>query len=324
MAPGHSGRLWLVALLLFAPLDVWAQRETAQNVAVQMRHVDFHVDSSIVLNIRYLRGELQPTSPEHPPFFDDKHSFTLAIDSARIAITPKALSELLNRYTFAYPGSPLHRLSITIEKGQLRQQGSMRGISFTVLGDLTLTPDGELRLHPSSIKAAGIGVGGLMKFLGLHLDKLVKLKGGRGVRIEKNDFFLSPTGLLPPPLVKGRVGAVEVSDSEIVQVFQPVAGAAVKPLVVPNPKAENYMFYRGGVLRFGKLTMHDADMLIVDAEPKDPFDFFLDQYLAQLVAGYSRTTPDNGLIVVMQDYKRTPPLPVNAGLRDAPAKRPMR
>jgi hypothetical protein len=176
-------------------------------------------------------------------------------------------------------------------------------------GELTLTPDGELRLHPSSIKAVGVGVGGLMRFLGLHVEKLVKLKGARGVRIEKDDFFLSPADLLPPPLVKGHVGAAEVTDSAIVLTFQPQGRAAVRPLLVPDPKPTNYMYYRGGVLRFGKLTMHDADLLIQDAEPEDPFDFFLDQYNAQLVAGYSKNTPDHGLIVTMPDYRKTPPLP---------------
>jgi len=299
--------LCIAALSVLAPLDALAQHQTG-NVAVQMRHVDFHVDSTIVLRIDYLRGELQPTSPEHSPYFDDKSSFTLGIDSARIRMSPRSLSELLNRYTFAYPGSPLRRLTITIEKGQLRQRGTMRGISFDMLGELTLTPDGELRIHPKSVKAAGIGVGGLMKFFGLHLDKLVKLKVGRGARIQKDDFFLSPPALLPPPAVEGRVGSVEVTDSEIVQVFQPPAGKETRQLPVPDPKPTNYMYYRGNLLRFGKLTMHDTDLLIVDAVPEDPFDFFLDEYKAQLVAGYSRTRADEGLTVVMQDYKRAPPL----------------
>ena len=100
-----------------------------------------------------------------------------------------------------------------------------------------------------------------------------------------------------------------MSDSEIVQVFQSLAGKEVRHLPVPDPKATNYMYYRGNVLRFGKLTMHDTDLLILDAVPEDPFDFFLDEYKAQLVAGYSRTRADEGLTVVMQDYKRAPPLP---------------
>jgi hypothetical protein len=133
--------------------------------------------------------------------------------------------------------------------------------------------------------------------------------GGRGVRIDGDDFYLNPAKLLPPPRVQGRVGRVEVNDSQVVQVFQPPEGAKLQPMTIPDPKATNYMFYRGGTLRFGKLTMHDTDLLIRDAEPEDPFDFFLDEYNAQLVAGYSKNTPDHGLIVVMQDFKRTPPLP---------------
>ncbi|MFL5449857.1 MAG: hypothetical protein ACJ8AX_15010 [Gemmatimonadales bacterium] len=291
------------------PSQASAQKPEVSAVQVQMRHVDFHVDSSIVLKIESLRGELQPTSPDHFPYFDDKSSFVLSIDSARIGITPASLGDLLNRYTFAYPGSPLRRLRISVEKGQIRQQGTMRGIAFNILADLTLTPTGELRLHPSSVKAAGIGVGGLMKFFGLHLEKLVKLEGVRGVRIDQDDFYLDPPRLLPPPLVKGRVGGVQVTDSAMVLTFQPPDSSKVKPLTVPDPKAANYMFYRGGVLRFGKLTMHDADLMIVDANPQDPFDFYLDHYNAQLVAGYEKNTPDHGLIVVMQDYSRTPPLP---------------
>jgi hypothetical protein len=301
-----------MALLLIAQRNAWAQAQAEKDVAVQMQHVDFHVDSSIVLRISYLRGKLQPTSQDHSPYFDDKNSFVLGIDTARISVTPGGLSDLLNRYTFAYPGSPLRHLKITIEKGLLKQQGTMRGISFTILGELTLTPDGELRLHPSSIKAVGMGVGGLMKFLGLHLEKLVKLKGARGVRIQKDDFFLSPAELLPPPLVKGHVGGLEVTDSAIVLAFQPQTGVALRPLAIPEPKPENYMYYHGNVLRFGKLTMHDTDLLIMDAEPEDPFDFFLDQYNAQLVAGYSKNTPDHGLVVTMPDYRKTPPLPSHA------------
>ena len=293
-----------MAALFVLAAPAAAQGGPGGAVQVQMRNVHFHLDTSVVLDLRFVRGELRRSERDRPPFLDDKHSFTLAIDSARIGITPAALSDLLNRYTFAYPGSPLRKLSITIDHGRLRQHGLMHGISFTVVGDLTLTPEGELRLHPTSIKAVGIKVGGLMKFFGVHLQKLVNTSRARGVRIERDDFLLSPTELLPPPRVAGRLTAVEVTDSEIVQTFRPEPGRTAPELLRPPvPTAENYMFFRQGVLRFGKLTMDATDLMIVDAHPADPFDFFLDHYNAQLVAGYSRNTVDHGLIVRMPDWK---------------------
>jgi hypothetical protein len=295
---------WTVLLALVAPTAAVAQAAPDHLVQVQMRNVAFHVDSTIVLDIAYARGRLKRVAPDHPPYLDDKRSFVLALDTARIGISPAALSGLLNRYTFAYPGSPLRRLTITIEHGRLRQHGTMRGISFDLLGDLSLTPEGELRLHPATIKAVGIKVGGLMKFFGLSLQKLVNTERARGVRIEGDDLVLSPTRLLPPPAVEGRVGRVEVTDSEIVQTFRPADGHAPDPLVLPIPKTPNYMFFRGGVLRFGKLTMDDTDLFIEDAAPEDPFDFWLDRYNDQLVGGGSRNTRDHGLIVVMPDFAK--------------------
>ena len=67
----------------------------------------------------------------------------------------RRLSDLLNRYTFAYPGSPLRRLTISIEKGRIKQQGTMRGISFTTLSDLTLTPVGSSGCIPSPSRLPG-------------------------------------------------------------------------------------------------------------------------------------------------------------------------
>ena len=48
--------------------------------------------------------------------------------------------------------------------------------------------------------------------------------------------------------------------------------------------------------------MHDADLQLIDSDPKDPFDFFPARYSAQLVAGYSKNTPQKGLKTYMPDY----------------------
>ena len=50
--------------------------------------------------------------------------------------------------------------------------------------------------------------------------------------------------------------------------------------------------------------MNDSDMVLIDADPKDPFDFYLDHYKEQLVAGYSKNTMHDGLRVHMPDYAK--------------------
>jgi hypothetical protein len=64
----------------------------------------------------------------------------------------------------------------------------------------------------------------------------------------------------------------------------------------------HYIWFKGGQIRFGKLTMTDADLRLVDADPRDAFDFFPAKYNDQLVAGYSRNTRALGLETYMPDF----------------------
>ena len=70
----------------------------------------------------------------------------------------------------------------------------------------------------------------------------------------------------------------------------------------PRTPRGNYIWFRGGTIRFGKLTMSDADLQLIDMHPADPFDFFSAKYSTQLVAGYSKNTPQQGLRTYMPDY----------------------
>jgi hypothetical protein len=292
-----------------SPVLERASRTSPGPVEAEMRNVRYHVDDRVVLRIAYLRGSLRPTG-DAPPWFDDPRSFALEIDTGEVGITPKSLSALLNEYTFNYEGTPLKHLEVTIEKGELKQTGTLhKGIDlpFTIRSTISTTSDGRLRLHPTSVKVAGIGVTGLMEFLGVELDNLVKVRQGRGVEIADNDFLLAPAGLLPPPRIQGQVAAVHLEPGEIVQTFaRSERSRPLPPLHPSDPKARNYMYYRGRVLRFGKLTMNDADLQIVDADPKDPFDFYLSRLNEQLVAGERHNRADFGLVTTMPDYDDLP------------------
>ena len=75
------------------------------------------------------------------------------------------------------------------------------------------------------------------------------------------------------------------------------------PVLKPPFPAAAYIYHRGGILRFGKLTMNDADLEIVGDRP-GWFNFFQGEYQKQLVAGYSKNARANGLVAHMVDYSR--------------------
>lgn len=269
-------------------------------VNVEMRNVDFRVDPFVVLRIRRLVGALVSTRPGSPPVFDDKTSFVLQITSGEIAIDAAGLSAIMNRYAFAAPDAPMKGVSIEIRGDEIRQKARLRktGLPVEIAGRVDATPDGRIRLRPESIRVAHLPVRGLMTFLKLKLGKLVDLTKARGVEETGNDLVLSPDAMLPPPRIEGRISSVRIESGKLVQVFGLDQGEGTRD------RAGNFMHYRNGTLRFGKLTMRDADLEIVDSSPEDPFDFFLDHYKEQLVAGYSKTTPTFGLKVFMPDFHR--------------------
>lgn len=271
---------------------------------VQMKNVDFHIDDTIILHIKNLRGALLRKNSATPPVFDDKRSFILRIDSGAIGISTDSLTDLMNNYVFAYPKAPLEKISITIEENQIKMTGTMHKItdvSFEIKGDLSATAEGKLQLHPTSIKAAGIPVKGLLGLFGVELDDLIKATEAHGVKIDDNDIIMDQEMIIPPPEIRGKINAVRIEGNEVVQFFGPAqksSGAATPS----RRRGANYMYYRGGTIRFGKLTMTNADLKIVDRDSKTAFDFSIDHYNSQLVAGYSKTTPRFGLIVYMPDY----------------------
>lgn len=292
----------IVALLVSA--DLGGSQEAAQPqepVEVQMRNVNLHLDRSVVLEIRSLRGQMVPTSRIKPVTLDDANSFGMRIDTAEIAFSAKNLSDLLNKYVFAYPGAPLKVIVITVEGGRLKQKGVMHkgvDVPFEVEGTLDVTDDGQIRFHAQRVSSAHIPFKGLLHLFGEDLSKVINLKRDRGVTFEGDDILLNPGRMLPPPRIEGRITAVRMEGDRIVQTFRSRDTNAL----VPPYKAQNYIYHRGGVLRFGKLTMTDADLEIVDQSPRTPFDFSLPDYSRQLVAGYSKNTPTHGLIVFMPDF----------------------
>jgi hypothetical protein len=276
--------------------DESAQGTTAAAVGIEMRNVRLHVASDAILDVKWLKGALRSPAG-HVPVFDDQNSYTMDIDDGEFSIDSTSLTALVNR-AFDYKGSALSDLRITVEDGHLIQRGTLKkGISvpFTITATVAATPDGRLAVHPIKVKTAGVPTTKMMSVFGVELDDLLKGRPDRGINFKDNDLFLDATRMLPSPVTNGRLTNAFIRGTTLVQVFGKGAAAAARG-------GGNYIWFRGASIRFGRLTMSNADLKLIDMDPHDPFDFFSARYNEQLVAGYSKNTPDHALRTYMPDF----------------------
>jgi hypothetical protein len=264
-----------------------------------MRNVNFWVIPTAALRIRIMRGSTRSLTGG-PVLFDDKNSFVIHLSYADIGLNGNDITELMNRHIFAYRGAPLKKLKVHTAGSRLVQSGIMHkilDIPFEMTADPTMTPEGLRRLHPVKMRILGVDGLALMRAFNLSLGKILDLSGAKGVTVKGNDLFLNPTMILPPPATEGHATGVRIEGDELITTFGSPADAP--ELTPPDTTVPGYMYYKGGTLRFGKLMMLGADMEIVDRKPTGFFNFELDRYKEQLVAGYSRTLPNMGLEVYM-------------------------
>jgi len=273
-------------------------------VQIEMHNVHLHLAEGIMLDVRRLRGEMISRKDNQPPVFGDAKSYTLHVFAAEASMTTASLTSLLNDYLFSYDGAPLKDLKVETKGHQLKLSGKLKKgveVPFSVVSDVSVSPDGRLLLHSQKIKAVGLPAKGMMDLFDLELDELVSLEKAHGVTAKDNDLLLDPGRILPPPVMQGHLASVRVEGDRIIQTFASDKGGN---RLSGAPKG-NYIFFRGGVIRLGKLTMSDADLALVDADPADPFDFYPEKYATQLVAGYSKSTVSGGLRTYMPDFDQT-------------------
>lgn len=273
---------------------------------MEMRNVDLHIDTHTVMRIKWLRGQVFPTEQGSTAWLDKPASFRVRATSGQVALDGDAITALLNEIAFNYPGAPIKNLRVKIENGSVVQSGTLhKGVDlrFEMWSVPVLQPDGLLRLHPDRLKIFGVNGLAMMHALGLHLDKFMDLSKARGATVKGDDIFLDPLRIIPPPLIEGKLSAIRIEGALMIQEFARTADDTVfGTFVKPDIGAHNFIYFRGGSLRFGRLTMSDTDLLIRDTDETDPFDVYFDEYNRQLVAGHTNNLANYGLIAWMVDY----------------------
>jgi len=172
-------------------------------------------------------------------------------------------------------------------------------LAFQAKATLQVTPDGNMRMHFTDMRVGRILHQSLLDFLGVNVAEFAQPKNPKAFRVEGNDMIFPIAQMFPPPpRISGKLQSLSIAQGRLRFVFGGTPPAAFPP---PEP-APNYILFHGGSMRFGRLTMTPVDMELINLKPAPEFEFSLARYSEQLVAGYSKSLPDGGLIVHMAGY----------------------
>jgi hypothetical protein len=308
--PSPNWRLAAVYLLVAAARGAIAQQRGGVTqpkppvptaVRLEISNADLHVLDEVTIHVPALEAWMVP-QPGQTVSLDDKKTFTMQILQGKTYLKDKDLAALLNDYLLPHAKAPISNISLRFIGQTVEVKGDLKKgirVPFEGKAQLEKTSEGEIRLHFTSITAAGILKKGLMDALGIKLSTIAQPQKVSRFRIVGDDIIFPIHALFPPPRVFGMLTSVSIEGDSLVQVF----GNPDAPLPPPRTPAPNYIYFQGGVMRFGKMTMNDVDLELVDAEPKTPFDFDLTHYYEQLEQGYSKSLPGFGLLVVAPDYR---------------------
>jgi hypothetical protein len=254
--------------------------------------------------VRWISGEMVSTRTQAHPSFDDQSSFVLDIQKGVIHVNIGDIADYLN--TSLPANSPLTKIKILPSGTQLKIDGTLHKVvplPVELVGTLAATPQGLVQFHADKIDVLKIPMKGLLGGLHLKLADLVEDKPIPGVQIVNNSIIFDTEQLLPPPHIRGQITSITVKPPDLEVIY----GNA------PNDEAKlaqwhNFLRLSGGSIDFGKLTMHNVDLTMIDASKDAWFDLDLSNYQAQLVHGYTRMTAQAGLEIFMPDVdSKVPP-----------------
>ncbi len=246
--------------------------------------------------VRWLRGQLTPTQRNVNPSFDNLESFHLDIQTGVVRANVGDINHFLNVSGLA--NSPLKNLVLSGDGNQIKLRATLHKIvplPIEMTGTLSPGSGNSIQIAITKIDVLKVPLKALLG--GLHITAADFFsKPIPGIKVAGNTIVLNTQQLLPPPHIRGTLTSVRFIYPDLEEVY----GSAKEDLE-RTEKWRNFLRLRGGNLDFGKLTMHQVDLIMVDVSSDAWFDLDLANYAAQLVNGYTRMTPQAGLQIFMPD-----------------------
>jgi hypothetical protein len=247
--------------------------------------------------IRWIKGQMLRTHANVNPSFDDADSFVLYIEKGVIHANIGDISNYLN--AVIPKDAPLKNVSIQPQGELLKLHGTLhKGVPLPVelSGEISALPDGRVQFRATKINVLKIPMKGILGGFHIQLSDLVHESNTPGVQISGDTLLFDTQKLLPPPHIRGLLTSIHVRVPDLEVIY----GGAPKD-ETQLAQWHNFLRLRGGTLDFGKLTMHDVDLTMIDASDDPWFDLDLVHYQDQLVNGYTRMTAQKGLEIYMPD-----------------------
>ena len=267
---------------------------------IQAENVSFQVVDGVRISVRSIDGLMIPTHPNRPVSLDVPTSMRVQVLSAQTSISVEALTRLLNNYTLPHAQSSVHDLKLDFVDGQVHVEGKLKKVfevPFSAEASIGLTSAGDIRVHFTNFTAAGFVHKKLLDWLGIHVDTVAKPGRSHSFQVVDDDMIFPMYTLFPPPHFIGSLRSAKIEGDQFVQIFgdpQPFAPA-------PQP-SEHYIYFRGGVMQCGRMTMQGVDLELVNKDEGEPLIFSIDHNFEQLLPGRLRVTPTHGMVAYIASY----------------------
>lgn len=276
---------------------------------VVMHNVILNERPGLQLRVRWLRGQMHPTRSGVIPSFDEPNSFVLNIQSGIIATSLSDISGILNQGLLK--GSPLGNVSLAADGQQLKLKGTLhKGVPLPIemVSDVSAAPDGRIHLHMVKLRVLKLPVKGLVQALHINVADLIGAQNAGNVQVSGDDIYIDAEQILPAPAIRGKLTDVHIGakTGDLVSVF-----GDGRPEANQVKQWRNFIRLEGGTVNLGKITMSQADIVLIDASEDEWFSFDLTRYQEQLVNGRIQMTPQAGLRIFMPDIDKVPPTEAN-------------
>jgi hypothetical protein len=304
--PAPSG----AAAGIFSAADGAGTSSTTAPTTISAHNLLLRKGPNFRVYVPWLRGQMVRTRRDVNPSFDDPESFFLDVKTGVIHANVGDISNYLN--TSGIENSPLKNITLSGDGDQVKLHGTLHKIiplPIELIGTIAAIPDNRIQLHVMKLSVLKIPLKGLLGTFHITVSDLFHPNGVPGVQVSDNDIVFDTQKILPAPHIHGQLTSVRIVNPDLEEIYGNAQNA------VTNVKQwRNFLQLSDGTIDFGKLTMRHVDLMMIDISNDAWFDLDLTHYQEQLVNGYTRITPQAGVLIFMPDVDDLPPSKPNQNI----------